>query len=273
MGSYYFNPPEGGYPGAPEPPGGPLLDPGIRTGGGYPGDEGAYHARGYDPTQPQFGQSFTPLPPGPVTTVTDRSSRGVDTGAGELVRYFDPGLLRRLYETPEIPLPGGNPMGGFLPGIVFPGAIDRGSILGRIGGAVAGAFLPQTDCKPGDTRLECMFYGPPIQTTGPGPLGNAVTSVVRRAAGTPVCTYPTKSGKQRGGQYRIVNGQLVCVPKPRRMSPCNPHAARRAVRRLNMVHSFMRSIEKSMAKACRPTHPRARASGRCGTCRKTKCSC
>ena len=278
MGSYYFNPPEGGYPGAPEPPGGPLLDPGIRT-GGYAGDEGAYHARGYDPSLPQFGPIAGPvvLPPeAPVTSVSDRSSRGVGANGGSLIRYFDPGALRRFYETPEIPLPGGNRMGGFLPGIIFPGQIDRGGLLTRIGGAILGGFLPQqptatNPCPPGSTDIACQFGGPPIVTVQ-GPPGNAVTSILRRGAVSP-CTYPTKSGKQRGGKYAIVNGQLVCVPKPRRMSPCNPHAARRAVRRLNMVHSFMRSIEKSMAKACRPTHARRAPGGRCGTCRKTKCSC
>jgi hypothetical protein len=180
-------------------------------------------------------------------------------------------------------------MGGFLPGF---GLGNRDSLLGIIRGATG--FLPGQStpadegyCDRPENRgkLECMFYGPTAPMGPvifqPSPLPNAVTRVVqaagtalaRRARAVPQCTYTTAAGKQRAGKAQIVNGQVVCGPKPRRMSPCNPHAARRAVRRLNMVHNFMRSIEKSMTKTCRPMHARRSTGGKCGTCRKVKCSC
>lgn len=182
-----------------------------------------------------FGPIFTPPPDPPTTT---------DTFGGD--------------------------MGGFLPGLIT----NRDSLLGRII-QTAGAFLPQatgTDCSLPEnrTKLECQFTGPQTGVVV-SPGGNAVTAVVRRAVSA--CQYPTKTGKMRGGRMVIQNGQIVCVPKARRMSPCNPHAARRAVRRLSMVHSFMRSIEKSMNKACRAPARRSSRGGKCVSCKKVNCSC
>jgi hypothetical protein len=87
----------------------------------------------------------------------------------------------------------------------------------------------------------------------------------------------TKTGRMINykGHPVIMNGVVVgCTPHKRHMSPCNPHAAKRAVRRLTMVHKFMRSIEKSMSVACRPLHPRpARHTGKCSVCKRVKCTC
>lgn len=163
--------------------------------------------------------------------------------------------------------------GGLMPDLM--GLVQqRGSLLSRViglGVQVAGGFLPQ-----GQPTVPQPFPGlennlPSVQTQ-PG-------SVVFTRTGTSGCTIntPNKCGGTRSRRGRIVlgpDGQMACLPAKRRMSPCNPDAARRAVRRLNAVHNFMRSIEKSMSKACRPMHPARRSSGgKCGTCRKTKCSC
>jgi hypothetical protein len=81
----------------------------------------------------------------------------------------------------------------------------------------------------------------------------------------------TKSGHLHG-QHVGVKGK--CVPN-RHMNALNPHALRRATRRLSSFHSFAAKAEKEMAKAFRKGgfHGAKRTSGRCTTCRKTKCSC
>lgn len=165
--------------------------------------------------------------------------------------------------------------GGFLPGIILNRGV-RNTLL-SVGVDVARRVIqsqggPQIDCSlpANQGKLECMFTSPPTAPPvilRPGPLPQGM-----QQGG---CNYQTASGKLRKGKYGVLpNGQLVCVPKKRRMSPCNPDAARRAVRRISLVHGFMRSIEKSMQKACRPVRGSVRrSSGKCQTCRKVRCSC
>ena len=71
-------------------------------------------------------------------------------------------------------------------------------------------------------------------------------------------------------------GRDICVRKPR-MNVLNPKALRKATSRISGFHKFAVSAEKQMAAAFRKGGFRARttssSSGRCGTCRKSKCSC
>lgn len=66
-----------------------------------------------------------------------------------------------------------------------------------------------------------------------------------------------------------------CVTN-RRMNPLNPKALARSVRRLSGFQQFATKTEKAIQASFRKAgvHPARRISGgRCGTCRKTKCSC
>jgi hypothetical protein len=65
-----------------------------------------------------------------------------------------------------------------------------------------------------------------------------------------------------------------CVTN-RHMNSLNPHALRRATRRLSSFHSFAAKAEKEMQKAFRKGgfHAPKRSAGKCSTCRKTRCSC
>lgn len=179
-------------------------------------------------------------------------------------------------------------IGGEMPNGFLPTAnTTRDSLIGALGtlagtairsllqGTTPGGVIP---CGPNDTRLECQFTAPGTVTSLPAAVvGTASCGPTGRGTCTALVT--TKSGKQvhrKGTLLALPNGQVICCPKKRRMSPCNPHAARRAVRRLSMVHSFMRSIEKSMNKACAPsTRRRSRRtqSSGCGSCGKIRCTC
>jgi hypothetical protein len=68
-------------------------------------------------------------------------------------------------------------------------------------------------------------------------------------------------------------GKPVCP----RMNPLNPKALGRAVRRLSGFQHFAVKTEKAIQASFRKAgvfpHRRAASGGRCGTCRKTKCSC
>lgn len=171
-------------------------------------------------------------------------------------------------------------IGGTMPGEFAP-VSARDSLLGRLigfGVQAARTFLPGQELPPliPGTGIPDVTVIPPVGT--PSPTG-AITGVTRGHALTNRCLLKTSpKGRNTYGRTVVINGQVFCVPKPRRMSPCNPHAARRAVRRLSMVHSFMRSIEKSMNKACAGSgHSRRRKSTRptagCGSCGKVRCVC
>lgn len=172
---------------------------------------------------------------------------------------------------------GGEDMGAFLPGAIS----NRDSLLNfglKLGTAVVNRFLPQNPpCGPNDTRLECQFTTPGTVTVPTAPTAMTPGSCMGKGECTTLVT--TRTGKQihrKGHLLALPNGQVICCPKKRRMSPCNAHAARRAVRRLSAVHSFMRSIEKSMSRACSPvTRRRTRRStgGGCGSCGKIRCTC
>lgn len=67
-----------------------------------------------------------------------------------------------------------------------------------------------------------------------------------------------------------------CVTN-RHMNPLNPKALGRAVRRLSGFQHFAVKTEKAIQASFRKAgvfpHRRSLSGGRCGTCRKTKCSC
>lgn len=147
---------------------------------------------------------------------------------------------------------------GFLP------TAGRDSLLGNIFGAIAGTL---------GTFVQGPVLPPLIPGTGipdvPIPAGTNQGGMVVYGPGTKPSTTKRKCVRI----VRQADGSLATVKCKRRMSPCNPHAARRAVRRLGMVHSFMQSIEKSMHKACPPKRISRPRGGRCNTCRKNPCGC
>lgn len=76
---------------------------------------------------------------------------------------------------------------------------------------------------------------------------------------------------------KIAYGRDICIRKPK-MNPLNPKALRRATTRISRFHHFAVQAEKEMAAAFRkggfhPGRAVARTGGKCGSCRKTKCSC
>lgn len=246
-------------------PGGGLYDPSV-----------AFNNSGEGGTWgPIFGN---PFPPG-GTGEPDDPWNAPQATPPTFGPTFSPPVDPVPPSEPEVNVPvSRDTFGGLMPDLLGLVAA-RGSLLSnviRFGTEVAGAFLPPVQTggqMPSGMPFPPGGPEPPLlpQVTVTGQGRNAAISVIRRNVAP--CQLTTASGKTRGGRQVIVNGQIVCVPKPRRMSPCNPNAARRAVRRLNMVHNFMRSIEKSMQKTCRPMHTRRSSGGKCGTCRKVKCSC
>jgi hypothetical protein len=76
---------------------------------------------------------------------------------------------------------------------------------------------------------------------------------------------------------KIAYGRDICIRKPK-MNPLNPKALRRATTRISRFHHFAVAAEKEMAAAFRkggfhPGRAVARIGGKCGSCRKSKCSC
>lgn len=70
-------------------------------------------------------------------------------------------------------------------------------------------------------------------------------------------------------------GRDICV-KPRRMNPLNPKALMRATRRLAGFQHFAVKTEKAIQQSFRKAGvhaPRRISGGKCGTCRKSACSC
>lgn len=71
-------------------------------------------------------------------------------------------------------------------------------------------------------------------------------------------------------------GRDICIKKPT-MNPLNPKALRRATTRISRFHAFAQKAEKEMAKAFRKggfhVSTGSRSRTKCGTCKKTACSC
>jgi len=93
-------------------------------------------------------------------------------------------------------------------------------------------------------------------------------SIVVNARNCPVGYHQPKNYGRTGGSTK------PCV-KNRHMNPLNPKALMRATRRMAGFHHFANRIEKQIQHALRKAGVRGprRIGGRCGTCRKTKCSC
>jgi hypothetical protein len=62
-------------------------------------------------------------------------------------------------------------------------------------------------------------------------------------------------------------------PRPRRMNPLNPHALRRATRRLAGFQKFQRRTEKVLRRLAPPQHRRPAGRQWCNSCGKSPCSC
>lgn len=139
-----------------------------------------------------------------------------------------------------------------LAGFLAAAGQQRQSTLERailVGAGALRSFLPQ----------EPQILQTPVPDVPIRPAGTQPGLV--RAGG---CSVVGKTGKMRRGRTVVIrqpDGSLAlgCAPSPRRMNPCNPKAARRAVRRLSSVHSFMKSIERQIAQTCRQTTPRRRS--------------
>lgn len=74
---------------------------------------------------------------------------------------------------------------------------------------------------------------------------------------------------------KVAWGRDICVKKST-MNPLNPKALKRATTRISRFHHFAVTAEKQMAAAFRKGgfHPARRTSGgKCGSCKKTRCSC
>ena len=188
-----------------------------------------------------------------------------------------PPVTRDTYDPPRSPSrETRDTMGAFLPGLIG----NRNDLLRRVAGGLINTFLPGPQertgpCQPGDTRLECMFYGPPItpvvQTTGPAP-STAMTTTGCRGAGRyrqpAQCYVQSRTGRKFRGSYKVVNGQVVCCPKRRAINPMNGRAAMRAARRLKGVFKFQRRVEKALQRACRGSGVRRAPARRAAACRK-----
>jgi hypothetical protein len=156
-------------------------------------------------------------------------------------------------------------------------------------GAILGAsryFLPQAPQAPRGYdpcavpySLDCFFSKIttplPGRTTvmqSPGVANVSVTPGGALMRGCAPCyvSRPVKATtRQVRGRYCMgPDGQVVCIPRRRRMNFTNARAATRAATRLRGTMKFMKRIEKSIARACRKggggrSRARSCRTGRC----------
>lgn len=210
---------------------------------------------------------------------------------------FDPNLTTRVYSPPTR-----GSLARYSNQMPFPLSINRGGLLGIIqtAGNIVGGFLPgpqvQTPkpgtvdwCKehPGDIgcvmgaadRIE-QVYQQGVNMTRAMLQGGDMSvqaTLMKRPCVPCSLSRPMKATTRhiKGRWCMNEQGQPICIPRKRRMNPGNSRAALRAARRLKGVFRFQKRVEKALARAVRGSGIRRQsyARSRCGTCRKTKCSC
>jgi hypothetical protein len=238
-------------------------DPFLTGFGMFPSGYG-YFGPSIPPADPYTGSTFGPIYSPPDVTPT-----------------FGP-----IYSPVQEPAPGAPPPAAPTTAEVKPVAngfvSDRNSLLGRLATAginTAAAYLQSRIASrqflPGETQTSVSFPGTgmPVEQFPARGVSQGMVKYSGLTSCTVARTGPSGVTRQyKGRLVRLPDGTIGCMPAKRRMSPCNANAARRAVRRLNMVQSFMRSIERSLHKTCAPL-ARRRAARRCGVCRKNPCRC
>lgn len=214
------------------------------------------------------------------------------TGPGFSVSRFQPGVPSRATLPTFIPLPppvsapfnpitdiefepfgeGGPSVGGR--GCCDPGQSCSGVCVG--GGSAFGITVPSVcvgTCRP-TPGVSDPFTGTEIPS-GFGPA-DLPASPAQLPAGTDLkcgeCYVPGTSTacRPRGtkGRLKVCGDQTVCVPKPKKMNPANPSAAKRAVRRLSGHQKLLKQTEKALSKLA-PARPRASSR----RSRSASCSC
>jgi len=159
-----------------------------------------------------------------------------------------------------------------------------------------GASVPQIQPM-GETPmpfdLDFSSIGGSLQAPNDGGIFTAIEDIIARATGGP---QPISGGypmPTQTGQTITVNAR-ACPPgmhvpktygkrggstKPcvsnRHMNPLNPKALARATRRLAGFQTFATKTEKVIRSMFTKAgvHPTRRIGGKCGTCKKTRCSC
>ena len=162
---------------------------------------------------------------------------------------------------------------GALPSDLFPGLnlepfavqYDMGSSLSSLFPSLLNLALGQL---PGVGGAPQQIPGVPI---GQNPL--LQLSINARA-----CPPKLIGGKMKAQHLSVpTKGHPSHCVTNRHMNSLNPHALRRATRRIASFHSFAVKAEKEMAKAFRKggfhVPSSHRRTTRCTTCRKTNCSC
>jgi len=188
--------------------------------------------------QALFGPEWWPAacPTGPAMSIvsTPIISPTLLPGGGVMPFGNFPFGLGGSYTTPQIP------------SVIPP-------IVGGAAAGVAGAITQEMICA--------VF--PSLCGSGAGTFPSAVPQAGPYSLGVQV--YPCPPGRK-------LKADGTCA-KRRSMNMLNPHALKRAARRLAGFNSFAQKTEKELSKIVRSkTRVRSGRSG-CGTCGKAKCSC
>jgi hypothetical protein len=135
-----------------------------------------------------------------------------------------------------------------LPGTPFPsgGGVDLSTILGGLGGG--NSLLPTTQVP--------QIAGQIVRTAGPSLakwLKYAWNLLVAGATVESVVQHIAESVPASQEQAVQIVQQAVVTRggKKRRMNPCNPHALRRAIVRINRFDKFADATEKVLRKYAR----------------------
>lgn len=130
-----------------------------------------------------------------------------------------------------------------------------GSNVSMIGNMVGGAllrkvgFMPTSGFGGGGMAGQLMPLPGSGFSTGGG-FGGGFSPALTRRGTTGGGGFPTAGDHPYGYHWSRRTGQLV---KNRRMNPCNPHALRRAMRRVEGFGKLIKRYEKIMRK-CAPRH-------------------
>lgn len=147
---------------------------------------------------------------------------------------------------------------------------DFGSSLGDLFSGLQTTSLPGSPSIGGPQDLINTIVGAALGQQQYPPTGGVVLRPVTITKNAYACGRGTHISKAKKGP-RVG----ACV-RNRHMNPLNPHALHRAVRRLSGFQHFAVKTEKAIRASFMKAgiHPTRRiGGGRCGTCRKTKCSC
>jgi hypothetical protein len=146
------------------------------------------------------------------------------------------------------------------------GALSSGGLWSDIEAAAQKLGLESTAMAGpgggGAAGLAELIFPGLMQSVGPAPKASLITG-----------SCPP-GRRRRTVKARVILGRDICARKPR-MNVLNPKALARSVRRLAGFQTFATRTEKVIQHSFRKAgvHPVRRIGGRCGTCRKSKCSC